>query len=420
MNLLNLPKWKVLDMQESEHDYLVTAEPSATLLACPHCRSKNLARYGKKSPLFMHLPTHGKRVGIRAQAQRYRCGQCKKIIQAPLPDVDERRRATKKLVLYVKKQSLLRPFTDVAGEVGMDEKTVRKLFQEYAEELEAEHQFVTPEWLGIDEIHIKRTPRLVLTNIKESTVFNMLATRKAEVVKRYFLSLPDKETVKLVAIDMWKPYKLVVRATLPKATIVVDKFPVVRLANKALDDYRKDIREELSASDRRKLMHHRFILLRRTKDLKADEKLKLEMWRAVLPALGIAYDLKEAFYAIYDAKDHHEAKKRYWDWLMGVPKDLEPYFRELIIALKNWEAEIFAYFDHRITNAFTESVNSLTRKIESEGRGYSFEALRAKVLYTNGFKIEKRPEFGRLSREGEVNFGPPISTFIRQLERGEI
>lgn len=301
----------------------------------------------------------------------------------------------------------------------MHEKTVRRLFQEYVEELESAHKFVTPEWLGIDEIHIKRTPRLVLTNIKEATVFNMLSTRKAEVVKRYFLSLPDKQQVKLVAIDMWKPYKLVIRATLPKAIIVVDKFHVVRLANKALDDYRKDIREGLSAGDRRKLMHHRFILLRRTKDLKADEKLKLEMWRAALPTLGVAYDLKEAFYSIYESKDHHQAKRLYWDWLMSVPKDLEPYFRELITALKNWETEIFAYFDHRITNAFTETVNNLTRKIESEGRGYSFDALRAKVLYTNGFKIEKRPKFGRLSR-AEVNFGAPISTFIEQLEKGEI
>ncbi len=419
MNLLNLPQWKVLDVQESKHDYLVVAEPSVNLLACPHCQSKDLVRYGVRTPLFMHLPTHGKRVGIRAQAQRYRCGECRKIVQAPFPDIDERRRATEQLVRYVKKQSLLRPFTDVADEVGMHEKTVRRLFQEYVEELESAHKFVTPEWLGIDEIHIKRTPRLVLTNIKEATVFNMLSTRKAEVVKRYFLSLPDKQQVKLVAIDMWKPYKLVIRATLPKAIIVVDKFHVVRLANKALDDYRKDIREGLSAGDRRKLMHHRFILLRRTKDLKADEKLKLEMWRAALPTLGVAYDLKEAFYSIYESKDHHQAKRLYWDWLMSVPKDLEPYFRELITALKNWETEIFAYFDHRITNAFTETVNNLTRKIESEGRGYSFDALRAKVLYTNGFKIEKRPKFGRLSR-AEVNFGAPISTFIEQLEKGEI
>jgi hypothetical protein len=58
---------------------------------------------------------------------------------------------------------------------------------------------------------------------------------------------------------------------------------------------------------------------------------------------------------------------------------------------------IMNYFDHRITNAYTESLNNLIRATNRKGRGYSFEALRAKMLFSEGlFKKEKvKPKFER-------------------------
>lgn len=38
---------------------------------------------------------------------------------------------------------------------------------------EREYRFETPKWLGIDEIHIIRKPRLVLTNVERKTIFDI-------------------------------------------------------------------------------------------------------------------------------------------------------------------------------------------------------------------------------------------------------
>jgi hypothetical protein len=69
-----------------------------------------------------------------------------------------------------------------------------------------------------------------------------------------------------------------------------------------------------------------------------------------------------------------------------IPKELQSAFEPLTKAMDNWEAEIFAYFDYRVTNAYTESLNSLIRVINRLGRGYSFEVLRAKILFTEGLQ----------------------------------
>jgi hypothetical protein len=56
--------------------------------------------------------------------------------------------------------------------------------------------------------------------------------------------------------------------------------------------------------------------------------------------------------------------------------------------------EIFNYFDHRATNACTEALNGIAKNINRNGRGYSFDAIRAKMLYSKTLQKERRPTYG--------------------------
>jgi transposase len=123
-----------------------------------------------------------------------------------------------------------------------------------------------------------------------------------------------------------------------------------------------------------------------------------------------------------------------------IPKELQSAFEPLTKAMDNWEAEIFAYFDYRVTNAYTESLNSLIRVINRLGRGYSFEVLRAKILFTEGLAKQRKPKYQRriddyvleenfpmfkmlpVIREPEETtlLGIDLSTLIEKLEKGEL
>ncbi len=50
--------------------------------------------------------------------------------------------------------------------------------------------------------------------------------------------------------------------------------------------------------------------------------------------------------------------------------------------MSNWNKEIFVSFTHPYTNMYIEFVNALIKGINRNGRGYNFEVLRAKLLYT--------------------------------------
>lgn len=83
-----------------------------------------------------------------------------------------------------------------------------------------------------------------------------------------------------------------------------------------------------------------------------------------------------------DLPDIDKAYQLYQSWLSEIPKELMSYFEPLIKSMTNWKEEIFNYFNVPITNAYTESLNNLIKVMNKVGRGYSFEALRAKILFT--------------------------------------
>jgi transposase len=125
------------------------------------------------------------------------------------------------------------------------------------------------------------------------------------------------------------------------------------------------------------------------------------------------------------------AQEAYDKWEVDLPDDVRPAFNDLTTAMRNWRTEIFTYFDTRVTNAYTESFNSLAKMVNRLGRGYSFEVLRAKLLLTRScHKLERatcaRPSdglsMGRMTGALMVREDPPsrflgvdISTLATEL-----
>lgn len=249
MDILNLSQFKLTDVYENDHDIQIRVEAVSPPTACPHCKQKPvLYRHGNREHVCMDLPIHGKRVGLLIKRQRYNCRSCNQTFWERLDHtINKKRNCTNRLLSFIEKQSLKRTFASISEDVGLNEKTIRNIFRDYINHLEKTFCFETPNWLGIDEIHIIK-PRCVFTNIEERTLLNILPNRNKDTVIGYLSRLPDKGRIQYVTMDMWQPYKDAVKAALPKATIIVDKFHIVRMANQALETIRKQLREALSPS----------------------------------------------------------------------------------------------------------------------------------------------------------------------------
>lgn len=404
-NILNLVDYTVLSVENTDHDYHIKAETKAAPIQCPTCQSNAIVSFGRREQLIKDLPMHGRRVGIYVSTRRMKCTSCTKTFSESLPDVDDKRTMTKRLLEWIGKQAIKRTFTSIAEEVGITEGTVRIVFNDYINVLEKTLRFETPTWMGIDEIYLIK-PRGVITNIRNNTAVEILKDRNKKTVADYLYRLKARDDVQYVAMDMWKPYRDAVSDVIPQAKVVVDKFHVLRMANDSMERVRKSMKADLTLKQKRGLMHDRFVLLRRQHELTDQESFNLDGWSKNYPLLGEAYRLKEAFFGIYDAKSQHDAMQRYEAWRKSIPTELYGYFLPIVTAWSNWQPCIVEYFNHPITNAYTESLNNLIRLMNRLGRGYSFEALRAKILFSEVAHkvIQPRPKFERREESMSMNY----------------
>src|SRR5690606_42039073 len=97
VNILDLPQYRVLRVEETDHDYHVTAEPVDVSSSCPHCQSDRLTSCGTRQQVFKDLPMHGKRVGSYIDTKRLRCQACAKTFSQALPVPAENRWMTDRL-----------------------------------------------------------------------------------------------------------------------------------------------------------------------------------------------------------------------------------------------------------------------------------------------------------------------------------
>lgn len=442
-DFLHLNGLRTLQVDDLGDHYRVEAEGGVLPTACPTCTS-TLYRHGSQRQSYMDPPMHGKRALIEIDRKRYRCKVCGKTLFEPLPAMDSKRQATSRLITYIESHCTKKTFADLSREVGVDDKTIRHVFDDYVARKKETVHFETPEILGIDELKIIGQYRAMVTNVGKLALYDMLPTRNKADLIAYFKQMPDKGKVKMLTMDLWNVYRQVAHDQFPGRLVVADRFHVVRMANNSIEAVRKALRKSLPTKGRIKLKDDRFVLLSRQHNLNDKAREKLTDWIAQYPILGTAYAAKEAFHDIYRHTSKADAQKAAEDWERSIDPSVDWAFREAKVALRSGWNEIFNYYDHPITNGYTESVNNLAKGMNRMGRGYSFDVIRARLLYDSDAlkdaagtvrkKVRKpaapmmeffydvssvQQRFDTVIEEQAVLYGAYIPTLVKKLEAGE-
>ena len=391
MNFLGLNEFAIIRSESNENgDIVYYLKANKYKPVCPVCGVTLYHVHSTTNREVRDLNSFGHRVGLIIEGHRYKCLNCGKVYSEAYKDIDTKSRLTNRLREQIEKESLKKPFLQIAEEYSISETTVRKVFSTHTELQNTERIYKTPKVLGIDEAHLNKNMRGVFTDIDNGLILEILPKRSKQAVMDYIDRLPNNHQIRVVTMDMYRPYREAVQECLPYAKIVIDKFHVVQMVTKALETVRKNYKITLSKTERNQLTHDRFVLLKNHEDFTPQEFQKMTVWFAKFPLLETAYRLKESFREIYLSDTKEQAISAYNEWKSSINEDMN-VFLDVCGTIDRWHTEIFHYFDYSYTNAFTESCNNMIKCIEKAGRGYSFDVLRAKVLY--GTSATKKPQY---------------------------
>lgn len=266
-----------------------------------------------------------------------------------------------------------------------------------------------PECLGIDELYSKTLSKrnssylCILVDNEKRHIYDILDSRNKQQLCLYFSNIPrkERENVKFVTIDMWEPYKDVANTYLPNAVIAVDPFHVIKHLTENFDRLRIDLMKQCAYGsnayyllknwhslleadnvflDNEKVFNHRFNSYMNKRDI-------FNMIMDTFPVLSQAYALKEEYRRFNRESTYENAVES----LPAITKKFKDsgirQFDEFTGILTHWHDEILnsfkrPYGDRKLSNAFSENINSKIRTYLAVSNGISnFQRFRKRVIY---------------------------------------
>ena len=169
----------------------------------------------------------------------------------------------------------------------------------------------------------------------------------------------------------------------PHATIIADRYHVVRQVYWAMDHVRKAEQNRLEKRHRIYFKHSRRLLMKDINKLTEEQMDRLALMFEIAPRLADAYRVKNEFLAVIHAPSSKEGRPLLADWLRSVDVMDLPEFSACTTAYRNWFNEILNALDVPWTNGFIEGRNNKTKVLKRISYGVkNFERFRKRILFT--------------------------------------
>jgi transposase len=285
-------------------------------------------------------------------------------------------------------------FMEIASEVGVSVQTIANRAKAYGKnemELQLNGNY---RYLSMDEVFITRDKNgdsIYYWNLydisqtwKSNTVRIDLGRNKEDVIKR-LSELKHPEKIVAISTDMWKPYRDAILEAVPNAAIVIDKFHVIQLAQKAIDTLRK--KSKVTGALKTEMKKDAKLFLTSFFKLNDDELDRLEIYLKADADLEKAYFIVQELSGFYHFNDYDAALNYLALWETEVLASGIEKMVDVLHSVQNWLPYIMNYFIHRITSGKTEGKNHLLRVIDKIGFHYGIDSIQA-CMYAHDRKQE--------------------------------
>ena len=278
----------------------------------------------------------------------------------------------------------------VAAREGWHAETVKTIFLRWAQRARRERPGLV-RGRGVDEISLHKGHQhfaMVLSDLERHWVIAGLPERSQAAFETWLagLSEAERKAIRVVAMDLWGPYRGVVTSQLPHAEIVADRFHVTKQLNEALTKIRCKLQAAADPAAYELLKGTRWLLVRHRAELKPEEEVRLQTALAAFPDLRRAYMLKEQFRTLADKiQDRPRAERFLRAWVYEAEASGLPQLVKFVKTLRNWWDEFLNYFNEGFSSGVVEGLNNAIRAIIRRAFGYHvFEHFRLQVLVEQG------------------------------------
>ena len=379
--LLNLEDVIITNVDNTSNQLHIYIELPRRKHVCPVCGAVTDRVHDYRMQTIKDVPL-ARDTFLHLRKRRYRC-HCGKRFFEKNTFLPRYYRVTSRLVaeiIFAFKKTI--SAKEIGCRYNVSSVTAMRYFNQFNRKLNE-----LPEVISLDEFKGNsggQKYNSIIVDPKEKVVLDILPNRFESDLIRYFSQFSNKTNVKYFVCDMNPHFREVARICFPQATIVADKYHVIRQVYWAMEKVRKNEQNKLPKQHRIYFKKSRNLLMKRMEKLTPNEMDRLALMFEIAPRLADAYRIKNDFLTVIRSKSSEEGKEKLIDWLFSVEVMDLPEFHDCTKAYHNWFQEIINSMDVPWTNGYIEGCNNKTKVLKRVSYGMrNFNHFRKRILFCN-------------------------------------
>ncbi len=379
--LLNLEDVIITNAENISNQLHISIELPRRKHTCPCCGAVTDRVHDYRMQVIKDVPL-ARDTFLHLRKRRYRC-DCGKRFSEKNTFLPRYYRVTTRLVaeiMFAFKKTV--SAKEIGCRYNVSSVTAMRYFNQFNQRLT-----MLPEVISLDEFKGNsggQKYNSIIVDPEKRIVLDILPNRFENNLIKYFSQFSNKNDVKYFVCDMNPHFRQVAKICFPQATIVADKYHVIRQVYWAMEKVRKNEQNKLSTRFRKYFKKSRNLLMKQTEKLSEEEMDRLSLMFEIAPRLADAYRIKNDFITVIRSNSSIEGKQRLVDWLFSVEVMDLPEFHDCTKAYHNWFQEIINSMDVPWTNGYIEGCNNKTKVLKRVSYGMrNFSHFRKRILFCN-------------------------------------
>jgi transposase len=372
------------EYQGGEVIFTIGQEPKT--LRCEACGSRDVRPKGRVERRFRSLPIGCRSTAVVFPIPRVACQACGVVRQVKLQFADPRRTYTKAFERYALELSRSMTILDVARHLGVSWDIIKDIQKRDLSRRYAKPKLKNLGRIAIDEIAVAKGHRYltVVLDLESGAVVFVGDGKGADALKPFWKRVRRcKAKITAVAMDMSPAYRNAVSTYLPKATIVYDRFHVIKLFNEKLSNLRRWLYHRANDEQKKVLKGSRWLLVKAAENLdpERDEEARLEEALKLNRPLALAYYMKEDLRQFWEQPGKTFAAAFLNDWIRRAKASGIHMLQQMAKTLEAHRTGLLAYYEFPISTGPLEGTNNKIKTMKRQAYGFrDHEFFKLKIL----------------------------------------
>ena len=334
--------------------------------------------------------------------QRFLCKNCNRTFTASTNVVDFHKQISNDTNLNIKLDLMEKGSEkDIAKRNNVSPNHVNRILDTISKDKLIKNYGKLPEKIGIDEFNATKDTKskmaFIIVNQDNRNIFDINNSRLSYDIEKYFkrYSKQERYKVKLITMDLYKPYYKLMHNLFKNAVLISDRFHIVIQPRNALDNTRKKLCNKANPNYK-KMKKYWKLILKKENELDDKKKRYNKHFRKEITQKEIVTYLintdKTLYneYQIYQGLDkaiNNRDKELFYKIVNNnknnkyISKDM----KKVLKTFKNMEKYIKNSFDYEYSNGIVEGINNVIKQIKHTACGYKkFTHLKARVMLVKG------------------------------------